>query len=73
MVLSLWPSGRSLLLWVAFLSQLPPGIVRGEGVGVKRGWSSVAVAVVLGQWGWALLLPLRGHVKVAFYSEMPRG
>lgn len=31
MELSLWPSGRCTLLWVAFPSQLPPGAMMGGG------------------------------------------
>lgn len=27
----------------------------------------------MGRWGWAPLLPLHGHVKVAFYRETPEG
>ena len=72
MELSLWPSGRCTLLWVAFPSQLPQGATRG-GVGDgQRGWGAVAV-VMVGRWGWAPLLPLHGHVKVAFYRETPEG
>ena len=71
MELSLWPSGRCTLLWVAFPSQLPQGAVRGGGKG-DGGAVAVAVAVV-GRWGWAPLLPLHGHVKVAFYRETPEG
>lgn len=75
MELSLWPSGRCTLLWVAFPSQLPQGARRG-GVGVggwQRGWGAVAVVMVAGQWGWAPPLPLHGHVKVAFCRETPEG
>lgn len=39
MELSLWPSGRCTLLWVAFPSQLPQGAMRG-GVGVAKGMGS---------------------------------
>lgn len=71
MELSLWPSGRCTLLWVAFLSQQPP---RGN-----EGWGEgLAEAVMAGQWGWApphppLPLSPHGHVKVAFCRETPEG
>lgn len=28
---------------------------------------------MVGRWGWAPLLSLHGHVKVAFYRETPEG
>ena len=59
MELSLWPSGRCTLLWVAFPSQLPQGAMKGAGDG-HTGW-------------WAPPLPLHGHVKVVFYRETPEG
>lgn len=66
MELSLWPSGRCTLLWVAFLSQQPP---RGN-----EGWGEgLAKAVMAGQWGWAPPLCPHGHVKVAFCRETPEG
>lgn len=43
-----------------------------EGWG-QRGWGAVALVMVMGRWGWAPLLPLHGHVKVAFYRETPEG
>ncbi len=43
MELSLWPSGRCTLLWVAFPSQLPQGATRG-GVGVAKGMGSFGSA-----------------------------
>lgn len=67
MELSLWPSGRCTLLWVAFLSQQPP---RGN-----EGWGEgLAKAAMAGQWGWAPPpLSPHGHVKVAFCRETPEG
>lgn len=38
MELSLWPSGRCTLLWVAFLSQQPQGPARGGVRAWQRQW-----------------------------------
>lgn len=40
MELSLWPSGRCTLLWVAFPSQLPQGAMRGGVGGRAKGMGS---------------------------------
>lgn len=67
MELSLWPSGRCSLLWVAFPSLLPQGGHEGRAyVCVVRGHGEQT-----GCLGNPTPPSLHGHVKVAFYRETP--